>query len=131
MNSPVSAMSGALEQMRAMSAQASGKTGLDGGASSLRGAGGLGGLGGAGGASEAGAVDGDSFASMLQASLAKVSEAQNHSVSQAHAFETGSSDVSLSDVMIDMQKANIQFQTALQVRNKLVSAYTDVMQMQV
>jgi flagellar hook-basal body complex protein FliE len=60
-----------------------------------------------------------------------VSEAQNHSVAQAHSFETGSSDVSLSDVMIDMQKANIQFQTALQVRNKLVSAYTDVMQMQV
>ena len=47
MKSPVSAMSGALEQMRAMSSQAAGKTGLDGGASSLRGAGGLGGLGGA------------------------------------------------------------------------------------
>ncbi len=115
MTSSVGAMSGSLEQMRAMAAEAAGKTRLDG-------------AGDVGGTS---AAEGGSFASVLQASLAKVSQSQDHSVAQAHAFETGSSNVSLSDVMIDMQKANIQFQTAVQVRNKLVSAYNDIMQMQV
>lgn len=112
MNTPVSAMSGTLDQMRALAAQAAGKP--------------------ASAAGEAApAADGGSFASMLKASLDKVSTSQTHAVDQAHAFEMGSSDASLSDVMIDMQKANIQFQTAVQVRNKLVSAYNDIMQMQV
>jgi flagellar hook-basal body complex protein FliE len=39
--------------------------------------------------------------------------------------------VSLNDVMVDGAKANIAFQFGLQVRNKLVSAYTDLMQIQV
>lgn len=39
--------------------------------------------------------------------------------------------VSLNDVMVDMQKANIGFQFGLQVRNKLVSAYNEIMQMSV
>ena len=38
--------------------------------------------------------------------------------------------VSVEDAMISMQKANISFQTTLQVRNKLVSAYNDIMNMQ-
>jgi len=39
--------------------------------------------------------------------------------------------VSLNDVMVDMQKANIGFQFGLQVRNKLVTAYNEIMQMSV
>ncbi len=39
--------------------------------------------------------------------------------------------MALNDVMVDLQKANIGFQMSLQVRNKLVSAYTTVMNMQV
>jgi flagellar hook-basal body complex protein FliE len=39
--------------------------------------------------------------------------------------------VSLSDTMIAMQKANIEFQTTVQVRNKMVAAYNDIMNMQV
>jgi flagellar hook-basal body complex protein FliE len=39
--------------------------------------------------------------------------------------------VSLEDAMVSMQKANISFQAAVQVRNRLVSAYTDVMNMQI
>jgi flagellar hook-basal body complex protein FliE len=39
--------------------------------------------------------------------------------------------VSLSDLMIAQQKASINFQATLQVRNKLVSAYHDIMSMQV
>ena len=46
-------------------------------------------------------------------------------------FAMGDDSVSLSDVMIAGQKANISFQATLQVRNKLVSAYQDIMNMQV
>jgi flagellar hook-basal body complex protein FliE len=47
------------------------------------------------------------------------------------AFVLGDDKVSLSNVMIDMQKANIAFQTTVQVRNKVIAAYNDIMNMQV
>jgi flagellar hook-basal body complex protein FliE len=47
------------------------------------------------------------------------------------AFVLGDDTVSLSDTMIAMQKANIEFQTTVQVRNKMVAAYNDIMNMQV
>jgi flagellar hook-basal body complex protein FliE len=46
-------------------------------------------------------------------------------------FASGDDSVSLSDTIIAMQKANITFQATVQVRNKLVSAYHDIMNMQV
>ena len=45
------------------------------------------------------------------------------------AFETGATNISLADVMVATQKANVSFQAMLQVRNKLVEAYQDVMNM--
>ncbi len=71
------------------------------------------------------------FASALKASLDKISDDQKKAVGESQAFEVGASNVSLNDVMVDMQKANIGFQFGLQVRNKLVSAYNDIMQMSV
>ena len=38
--------------------------------------------------------------------------------------------MNLQDVMISMQKANISFQTVVQVRNRVVAAYQDMMNMQ-
>jgi flagellar hook-basal body complex protein FliE len=49
----------------------------------------------------------------------------------AQDFSTGQSDVNLQDVMVNLQKANISFQQMVQVRNKLVTAYNDIMNMQV
>ena len=46
-------------------------------------------------------------------------------------FQMGDDSVNLSDVMISMQKASINFQATVQVRNKLVQAYHDIMNMQV
>jgi flagellar hook-basal body complex protein FliE len=46
------------------------------------------------------------------------------------AFEVGAPNVSLNDAMIDGAKAGIMFQESLQIRNRLVSAYTDIMQTQ-
>ncbi|CAB3772463.1 Flagellar hook-basal body complex protein FliE [Paraburkholderia solisilvae] len=80
---------------------------------------------------QAGATESGSFGAALKASLDKVSNDQKAAEGEAKAFEVGASNVSLNDVMIDGQKAGIGFQFALQVRNKLVSAYNDIMQMQV
>ena len=49
----------------------------------------------------------------------------------ATAYESGNRDVSLPDVMIQLQKANLSFQAMTQVRNRLVSAYQDIMNMQI
>lgn len=78
-----------------------------------------------------GASGGVDFANVLKSSLDGVSQAQNQAQEMQQAFVMGDDKVSLSDTMISMQKANIQFQTTLQVRNKVVAAYNDIMNMQV
>ena len=49
----------------------------------------------------------------------------------ADAVQLGDASVSLEETMVTMQKAQIGFQATLQVRNRLVQAYTDIMNMQV
>lgn len=71
------------------------------------------------------------FASLLKASIDQVNATQKHAESMVAAFETGSKDVQLHDVMISLAKANVSFQQMVQVRNRLVSAYHDIMNMQV
>jgi len=71
------------------------------------------------------------FADALKAQLSQVSTAQNQAEELGQRFALGDESVNLSDTMIAMQKANIQFQATVQVRNKLVSAYHDIMNMQV
>lgn len=72
-----------------------------------------------------------SFAGELQVSLQRINQLQQTAGRQANAFQAGSSEVSLSDVMADSQKASVAFQMGVQVRNRLLSAYKDVMAMQV
>ena len=71
------------------------------------------------------------FAAVLKSTLDGVAQVQNHAESMQQAFVLGDDKVSLSQVMIDMQKANISFQTTVQVRNKVIAAYNDIMNMQV
>ena len=71
------------------------------------------------------------FADILKSSLDGVAQAQAKSEDMQKAFVLGDSSVSLSDTMIAMQKASINFQAAVQVRNKVVQAYNDIMNMQV
>jgi flagellar hook-basal body complex protein FliE len=77
------------------------------------------------------APGGVDFASLLKSSLDSVAQAQNQATGMQHAFVMGDDKVSLSDTMIAMQKANISLQTTVQVRNKVVAAYNDIMNMQV
>lgn len=71
------------------------------------------------------------FADALKNSLDHVSEVQGKARELGKAFSMGDESVSLSDVMIAMQKSSINFQATVQVRNKLVSAYQEIMNMQV
>jgi flagellar hook-basal body complex protein FliE len=77
------------------------------------------------------ATGGVDFANVLKSSLDGVNQAQHQAEDMQKAFVLGDDKVSLSDTMIAMQKANISFQTAVQVRNKVVAAYNDIMNMQV
>jgi flagellar hook-basal body complex protein FliE len=69
------------------------------------------------------------FSDLLQKSIAAVNNSQLHAGKMTEAFETGATNISLTDVMVAQQKASVSFQATLQVRNKLVEAYKDVMNM--
>ncbi|GGI16362.1 hypothetical protein GCM10008066_03580 [Oxalicibacterium faecigallinarum] len=71
------------------------------------------------------------FSKALKASLDNVASAQSSADALGQRFTMGDDSVNLSDVMISMQKASISFQATLQVRNKVVSAYQEMMNMQV
>ncbi|WP_274644507.1 flagellar hook-basal body complex protein FliE [Pseudomonas serbica] len=71
------------------------------------------------------------FADELQQSLRRVNKLQIDSQTNVKAFQAGDSGLTLNDVMIDMQKASLATNMATQVRNKLVSAYKDIMAMPV
>lgn len=69
------------------------------------------------------------FAALLKQSIDSVNDTQQTAVKMAEAFETGETNASLAEVMVASQKASVSFQAMLQVRNKLVEAYQDVMNM--
>ncbi|PLR37275.1 flagellar hook-basal body complex protein FliE [Chimaeribacter californicus] len=71
------------------------------------------------------------FASELKAAVGKISDIQNSARIQSEKFELGVPGVSLNDVMVDLQKSSVSLQLGVQVRNKLVSAYQEIMNMQV
>jgi len=79
----------------------------------------------------ASATGGADFSSALASALQQVSQAQESAQQMSQDFSAGSSEVNLQDVMVNLQKANLSFQQMVQVRNKLVSAYQDIMNMQV
>lgn len=76
-------------------------------------------------------VQSGGFADVLQSAIVRTNETQNGAQALARRFETGDKDVQLHDVMVSLQKANISFQQMVQVRNRLVAAYQDIMNMQV
>lgn len=79
-------------------------------------------------ATSAGSTD---FAQILQNSIEQVNQTQQQAETLAANFAAGDSGANLHEVMISLQKANVSFQEMVQVRNKLVTAYNDVMNMSV
>ena len=78
-----------------------------------------------------GAPGGTDFAQVLQNSIAAVSQTQQQAEAMAANFAAGNNSENLHEVMLALQKASLSFQEMVQVRNKLVSAYQDVMNMQI
>lgn len=69
------------------------------------------------------------FGDMLKQSINEVNRLQQASSDIKTAFDTGSKDVNLAQVMIAAQKSSLSFEAMVQVRNKLVEAYKEVMNM--
>jgi len=85
-------------------------------------------LSGTGGISGTGGV---SFGKSLEDALANVSKLQNESRLMAREFQAENPNVTLEETMISMQQSSLSFQAVVQVRNKLVTAYSEMMNMQV
>ena len=107
------AIQSVLSQMRALRAQSSG-IGAGTGVSPLN---------GVSGAAPA------NFSDTLRNAVGAVAQSQNTASSLATRFELGDDTVNLSDVMIAGAKSQVQFRGAVEVRNRLVAAYQDVMNM--
>lgn len=71
------------------------------------------------------------FAGELKNSIERINSLQQTAAATTTAFQLGDPNVSLNQVMVDKQKAGLAFEMGVQVRNKLVSAYKDIMNMQV
>ena len=97
-----------LTQMRAMAAQAQGQT-----------------------PAVKGAAEQSDFSDILKQSVDKVNDTQMNANKLSEAFQAGDPNIQVSEVMVAMQKSSVSFQAMLQVRNKLVNAYQDIMNMQV
>lgn len=71
------------------------------------------------------------FAGEMKSALQSVSAAQNESTRLQREVQLENPTVSLEETMVAIQKAQIGFQAAVHVRNRMVQAYTDIMNMQV
>jgi flagellar hook-basal body complex protein FliE len=77
------------------------------------------------------ASGGVDFAQVLKNSIDQVNQTQQDAKQMTEEFASGDPNANLHEVMIALQKANVSFQEMVQVRNKLVSAYQDIMNIQV
>jgi flagellar hook-basal body complex protein FliE len=87
--------------------------------------------GGAGTAGAAGSAKSVDFSALLKGSLDKVDKAQSTATKLAEQFQLGDPKVTLEDSMVALQKANVSFQAALQIRNRVVAAYHEIMNLQI
>jgi len=101
-------MQGVVQQMKALAAQAGGAP-----------------------AKAATATGTGGFGQAMRASLNRINDMQQAATGEAQAFQAGKPGVALYDVMIDTQESSVAFQVGVQVRNRLVNAYKEVMNMQV
>ena len=71
------------------------------------------------------------FANLMKNSIDHVATMQNQATALADAYEAGDKGVDLTKVMLEVQKAGLAFHAMTEVRNKLIDAYTQVMNMSV
>jgi flagellar hook-basal body complex protein FliE len=108
-----------LSQMRALQARASGVADTSG-IHAL-----------SGGVQPSGGAQPVDFATVLKGTVDNIATMQNQATSMAQAYESGDKSVDITKVMLEVQKASLAFHAMTEVRNKLVDAYTTVMNMAV
>lgn len=69
------------------------------------------------------------FSDLLKQAVNSVNETQQKANALQAAYELGDQGVDITQVMIQMQKASVSFEAMTQVRNRLISAYQDIMNM--
>ena len=69
-----------------------------------------------------------SFGGIIKSALQEVQDSQKTADALHEQMQSGSGDVAIHDVMISMQKASLNFQMAVQTRNKVVQAYQQISQ---
>ncbi len=74
---------------------------------------------------------GGNFAALLKQSVDEVNSIQKTAGKLSASFSAGDPNIDVTEVMVAMQKAGVAFQAMTEVRNRLVSAYKDIMSMQV
>jgi flagellar hook-basal body complex protein FliE len=70
------------------------------------------------------------FATLLRQGIDQVNQSQQRATELADAFARGTPGVELPQVMVQMEKATVSFRALTEVRNRLISAYQDIMNMQ-
>ena len=73
---------------------------------------------------------GSSFATLMRSGLEQVNQTELRANEVADKFERGVPGIDLPTVMLEANKANLSFRAVTEVRNRLISAYTDIMNMQ-
>lgn len=68
------------------------------------------------------------FNKILSEAVEKISEIQNET---SHALKELVSKGNIADAIVAIEKADVTFQTMVEIRNKLISAYEEIMRMQV
>ncbi|AYN24436.1 flagellar hook-basal body complex protein FliE [Buchnera aphidicola] len=73
----------------------------------------------------------NNFVNFFKTALEEISNVQNNSKKNIKKFQLNHSDMSLNDIMINLQKSSISMELAIQVRNRIISAYKEIMNQQV
>ncbi len=71
------------------------------------------------------------FANLMKNSVDQISTMQNQASAMSAAYEAGDKSIDLTKVMLEVQKAGLAFRAMTEVRNKLLDAYSQVMNMSV
>jgi flagellar hook-basal body complex protein FliE len=77
-----------------------------------------------------GAAQATSFADTMESALAEVNDGQQKASALSESYERGET-IDIAKVMLARQEASVGFEATLQVRNKILSAYKDIMSMPV
>ncbi|WP_108947156.1 flagellar hook-basal body complex protein FliE [Shewanella halifaxensis] len=76
-------------------------------------------------------TSGADFGQLLSQAVGNVSELQSNAANLATRLDMGDTTVTLSDTVIAREKSSVAFEATIQVRNKLVEAYKEIMSMPV